>query len=158
MNIFFTLFYTLIWIVFSENLTLEIIFIGLILSISITYINKSLLDFKRPKLRFGYFILFFEYLFILIIEIIKANIHVAFIILNPKPNLDSKIIIHRTKLKSDFHKMILANSITLTPGTLTISLEENFLKVHCLKEDFKKGVEDSRFEKILLKIEEKYYD
>ncbi len=158
MNIFFTLFYTLIWTIFSENFTLEIVFIGLIFSVFITYTNKSLLDFKSPKLRFGYFILFFEYLFILIIEIIKANIHVAIIILTPNPNLDSTIIVHKTNLKSDFHKMILANSITLTPGTLTISLDEDFLKVHCLKERFKKGVEDSKFEKILLEIEEKYYD
>jgi len=158
MNIFFTLFYTLIWIIFSENFTLEIIFIGLIFSIFITYTNKLLLDFKSPKLRFGYFILFFEYLFILIIEIIKANIHVAFIILTPKPNLNSTIIIHKTNLKYDFHKMILANSITLTPGTLTISLEEDFLKIHCLKEEFKKGIANSKFENILLKIEEKYYD
>ncbi len=158
MNIFFTLFYTLIWIIFSENFTLEIIFIGLLFSILITYTNKSLLDFKKPKLKFGYFILFFEYLFVLIVEIIKANLHVAFIILTPKPDLDSTIIIHRTSLKSDFHKMILANSITLTPGTLTISLEEDFLKVHCLKDEFRKGIEDSKFEKILIEIEENFYD
>jgi len=92
------------------------------------------------------------------IEIFKANVQVALIILNPKPNLDSTIINHKTKLKSDFHKMVLANSITLTPGTLTISVEGNFLKIHCLKEKFKLGVEDSKFEKILLQIEEKYYD
>jgi len=54
--------------------------------------------------------------------------------------------------------MVLANSITLTPGTLTISVEGNSLKIHCLKEKFKLGVEDSKFEKILLQIEEKYYD
>ncbi|MDW7668620.1 MAG: Na+/H+ antiporter subunit E [Bacillota bacterium] len=158
MNIFFTLFYTIIWIIFSENFNIEIVFIGLISSSFIAYTNSSFLDFKIPKLKFRYFILFFEYLFILIIEIIKANIHVALIILNPKPNLDSTIITHKTNLKSDFHKMILANSITLTPGTLTINLEEDVLKVHCLKKDFKKGVENSKFEKILLKIEEKYYD
>ena len=158
MNIFFILFYTIIWIIFSENLTLEIVVIGFFFSIYISFVNKSLLKYEKPKLNFRYFILFFKYLFILMIEIFKANVQVALIILNPKPNLDSTIINHKTKLKSDFHKMVLANSITLTPGTLTISVEGNSLKIHCLKEKFKLGVEDSKFEKILLQIEEKYYD
>ncbi len=158
MNIFFILFYTIIWIIFSENLTLEILVIGFFFSIYISFINKSLLKYEKPKLNFGYFILFFKYLFLLLVEIVKANVHVALIILSPKPKLDSTIIKHTTKLKSDFHKMILANSITLTPGTLTISVEGNSLKVHCLKENFKLGIENSKFEKILLQIEEKYYD
>lgn len=158
MNTFFIFFYTLIWVIFSQDFTLEILILGLLFSYILTNINKSLLRYSNPKLKFGYFVLFFEYLFVLLVEIIKANIHVALIILNPNPNLDSEIIQYHTKLKSDFHRMIFANSITLTPGTLTVSLDNNLLKVHCLKKDFESGILNSKFEKILLAIEERYYD
>jgi multisubunit Na+/H+ antiporter MnhE subunit len=61
-------FYTLIWVIFSQNFTLEILILGLLFSYILTITNKSLLRYPKPKLKLGYFILFFEYLFVLLIE------------------------------------------------------------------------------------------
>ncbi len=158
MNIIYILVLTFIWLVFSEKLTFEVFAFGFLISLFLTKFNKSLLNFNKPIIKLGYFLLFVKYIILLIMLIIKANIQVALIVLNPHPKLDSIIVDYETKLKLDFHKMLLANSITLTPGTLTISVENNNLKVHCLKSKFKDEVFNSKFEKILLEIEDRYYD
>ena len=157
LNKLYIIFLTIVWLIFSEKLTLEVFLFGFTVSSILTYVNKPLLNNTKLIIKPGYYILLLKYFFILLILIIKANIQVAIIILNPNPKLDSEVIEYKTNLLSDFNKMILANSITLTPGTLTISLNDNILKVHCLESNFKKGVFDSPIENILLEIEEKYY-
>jgi len=59
-----------------------------------------------------------------------------------------------TDLKSDFLRTILANSITLTPGTITVDMSDDEFTVHCLRGEYGQGLVDSKFEKILLRIEE----
>ena len=58
-----------------------------------------------------------------------------------------------TDLKSETAKVMLANSITLTPGTITVSLEDDTLLVHCLDKTLSEGMEDSEFVKMLEKLE-----
>jgi multicomponent Na+:H+ antiporter subunit E len=48
---------------------------------------------------------------------------------------------------------ILANSITLTPGTMTVSIDKNVLDIHCLNKNYEDSLKDNLFEKMLLKIE-----
>lgn len=89
----------------------------------------------------------------LIIEVIKANIDVARIVLGAKIDVDPVVVNFRTKLKSDLYRVILANSITLTPGTITMVMENDVYIIHCLEKQFAEGIFDSKFENILLKIE-----
>ncbi|MPN50037.1 Na(+)/H(+) antiporter subunit E [bioreactor metagenome] len=91
---------------------------------------------------------------ILIKEIFKSNFHVAKVVLSPKLNISPTIVTITTNLKSDFDKTILANSITLTPGTLTLDMTEEKLIIHCLEENSIKDLQNSIFENILLKKEE----
>ena len=51
----------------------------------------------------------------------------------------------RTELKEEGTRLTLANSITLTPGTVTVYLKGNYLCVHALDEDFAKGVKENGF-------------
>ncbi len=55
--------------------------------------------------------------------------------------------------KSDTSKFMLANSITLTPGTITVSVEGNTFTVHCLDKSLAQGIETSVFVKLLEKME-----
>jgi multicomponent Na+:H+ antiporter subunit E len=57
-------------------------------------------------------------------------------------------------LKKEFLQVVLADSITLTPGTITIRLNENGYEVHCLDESMAKGLNDSIFVKMLKKWED----
>ena len=60
----------------------------------------------------------------------------------------------RTDLKEEGTRLTLGNSITLTPGTVTVSLKGNYLCVHALDEDFAKGVKENGFAPRLERWEE----
>ena len=94
------------------------------------------------------------YLLILIWEIIKANIQVIKITLAKKLEFEPCIVYFKTDLKEPFTKVLLANSITLTPGTITVSLEDDVYCIHCLDKSMGEGIENSIFVKKLRKIEE----
>jgi multicomponent Na+:H+ antiporter subunit E len=72
------------------------------------------------------------YFFWLIYQIIIAGFHVLGIILRPSMPIEPSIIKFRVDLPSSHAKMILGNSITLTPGTLTIDIEGDLFIVHSL--------------------------
>ncbi len=57
-------------------------------------------------------------------------------------------------LTSDFARLILANSITLTPGTITVEQNESHFVVHCLDKDMAEGLDKSIFVQLLLKMEQ----
>ena len=65
------------------------------------------------------------------------------------------VLVHiHTNLRTDTARVLLANAITLTPGTITVSLDADVLTVHCLDRSLSEGLENSSFEQLLLKIEE----
>jgi len=73
---------------------------------------------------------FFIYLITFIISCIKANIDVAYRVLHPRMPIRPGIVKIRTNLKSDFAKTLLANSITMTPGTLTVDIKDDYFYIH----------------------------
>ena len=111
---------------------------------------------KHP-LRYWYFIAF--YIPVFLWECLKANIDVAYRVLHPKLPINPGIVKVKTSLKSDTALTFLANSITLTPGTLSVDIDSDngILYVHWI--DVKTKDTDTatkiiaeRFEKILKKI------
>jgi multicomponent Na+:H+ antiporter subunit E len=91
---------------------------------------------------------------LLLREIVKANLAIIPKILTVEEEMEPVIVRFRTTLKSDFTKMLLANSITLTPGTFTISLENDEYVIHCLDTSLASDLEQSVFEKALKKLED----
>lgn len=74
----------------------------------------------------------FGYLPWLVFSIVKANLQVAYLILHPRLPIDPTLIKLRTQLRSSVAQVTLANSITLTPGTVTIDLKEGRYLIHAL--------------------------
>jgi multicomponent Na+:H+ antiporter subunit E len=150
--------YVLFWIVLSERISLESITVGTLICVGITYINVKFSLIKGEKQKNSIKISKYKYLIIyvliLIKEIVLANIEVAKVVLNPKAKISSVTTTITTRLSADFYKTMLANSITLTPGTITIKIEGDRLTVHCLKKEYIDGLVNSKFEQILLKAEE----
>jgi multicomponent Na+:H+ antiporter subunit E len=150
--------YLLFWIVLIENAKVETICIGVIVSLLVAILNKDIfssnlqLNFRKNIVRW------ISYTLLLIKEIIVSNINVAKIVLSPQISISPQIVIIKTKIKSDFHKMIFANSLTLTPGTITITMDRDEIAVHCLKAEFAIGITNSSFEKIILRVEEDIYE
>jgi len=61
---------------------------------------------------------------------IKANLDVAYRVIHPRMPINPGIVLIKTDLKSDSGKLALANSITLTPGTLTMDVEDDNMLIH----------------------------
>ena len=101
----------------------------------------------------------FHYLFIFFpIELIKASFQVALIVLFPKNAIRPGIVAVPLELKTDWGIALLANTITLTPGTLSldVSKDKKTLYIHCIAlgntKDFVRAVKND-FEKKVLRLE-----
>jgi multicomponent Na+:H+ antiporter subunit E len=144
------------WIVLTERLTAEGLIVGCLISLGVEFFykylkvndreNKSIL-IKNPKLSI-------LYIAELLKEIVISNIHVAKIVLSPNLRISPRVIKLKTGIKSDFNRAIFANSMTLTPGTITISMQKDELLIHCLEDKSTGEVQDSKLEKIIMKSEE----
>lgn len=145
----------LIWFIFNGRITWELTILGAILCAGIYFFMCRFMDFSLKKdaslLRRSVF--FLHYTGILVAEIIKSNIAVMRLTLTDREIVEPVIIEHHTRLRTKLGKVILANSITLTPGTITISLEGDQLLIHCLDKSMAEGMEDLIFEKLLEKME-----
>lgn len=152
----FLLFF-LVWIIFNGNITVEIAVIGLAVAVAVFAFICKFMDYslKKEILLYKKLLAFIGYVMILIIEIIKANIAVIHMIVTQREVVEPVIVRFRTSLRTETARVILANSITLTPGTITVSLEGDEYEVHCLDKSLAEGIEDSMFVKLLEKMEGK---
>lgn len=94
-----------------------------------------------------------HYVFILVKEIIKANFVVIKMIMSSRYEIEPAVVRFKTDLKTQQARILLANSITLTPGTITVSLEEDEYVVHCLDKSLAEGINSSVFVTLLRKME-----
>lgn len=149
------LLFFLAWIIFNGNLTLEIALFGVAIALGMFAFICKFMDYGIQKeLRFYKLVpVFFQYIFLLVKEIIQANLTVCRMILSRKEIMEPVIVHVHTNLKTETARVILANSITLTPGTITVSLTDDDLLVHCLDKSLAEGMEDSSFVKLLEKME-----
>jgi multicomponent Na+:H+ antiporter subunit E len=87
---------------------------------------KNVSKLLQPQ-RYFWFIV---YLFIFVWECIKANLDVAYRVLHPAMPIKPGIVKVKTTLKSDLAKTLLANSITMTPGTISVDIIDDYLYIH----------------------------
>ncbi len=150
------LFLLFIWFMLNGRFTWEITILGLLLCGLVALFAKKFLGYTIKKdvallRRIGIFVI---YLGVLLWEIMKANWNVILLILAGDRHTDSTIIKVRIPLKTELARTILANSITLTPGTITISLDDDLYTIHALHPVAAEGLEESTFVKLLQKMEE----
>jgi multicomponent Na+:H+ antiporter subunit E len=81
----------------------------------------------------------FIYFWIFLWAVVKSNLDVAFRVLHPRLPINPGIVRVQTKLKSKLGRLVLANSITLTPGTITVDIHEEELFIHWLCVDTVEG-------------------
>jgi len=149
-----------IWIGFTTSLEIPELITGAIVSLILAIFTDRIFSCCGLKILMPHKIIYFiQYFFVFIITLIKSNLDIAKRVLSPKLPINPGIVKFDTKLTNGFAKMVLANSITLTPGTLTIDVIKNTFYIHWIdvkSEDSKvvyKEIAES-FEKILIKIYE----
>ena len=149
------LLYFLLWVIFNGSFTLEICIFGLIIAAAIFAFTCRFMDYsvKREMKIYKKIFLFIRYIIVLAIEIVKANFGVIHMILTQKEEVEPVLATFHTDLKTPAGKAFLANAITLTPGTITVALEDNHYTVHCLDESMAEGMNESVFVEYIEKLE-----
>jgi len=151
-------FLMLVWLAFTSTLAMQEVLVGLFTSALISFLSIRLftcctLSIFNP-VKIFYMI---KYLVVFIIALVESNLDVARRILTPSLPINPGIVKFKTKLKTHFSRMVLANSITLTPGTLSIDVIDDTFYIHWIDvktTDPEQAYADiaGQFEKILLKI------
>jgi multicomponent Na+:H+ antiporter subunit E len=145
----------LLWIAFNGRVTLEIVLIGVVVAAALYAFCVKFLDYGlRRELRILRMIpAACVYIAVLLKEIVKASFQLMRIMLRTKYEVKPQLITFCTPLKTTLAQSLLANSITLTPGTLSVFCEGDKLTVHCLDESFAGGIENLSFQRRLLRLE-----
>ena len=149
------LIFFLIWVIFNGQFTPEIAVFGLIIAgLMYAFICKFMGYKPRADIimakKFFYLI---QYVFILVKEIVKANFAVIRMITSSRYELEPAVVRFKTDLKSAPARIMLANSITLTPGTITVSLTGDEYVVHCLDKSSAERINSSIFVTLLRRLE-----
>ena len=145
----------LIWVIFNGQFTLEIAAFGAaIAGIMYWFICRFFNYDPKTDLFLGKRLFqILHYVFVLVREIIKANFEVIRMITSSRYEIEPAVVRFKTDLKTSFTRILLANSITLTPGTITVTLEEDEYVVHCLDKELAEGMNHSIFVELLEKLE-----
>ncbi len=98
---------------------------------------------------------FVYYFFWLVYQIVLSGFHVLWVIVHPSMPIETAIVKFRVDLPSSHAKMILGNSITLTPGTLTVDIQDDLFTVHALDASSYAGLESDEMPRQVLKLFQK---
>jgi len=145
----------IIWLGLSSSFHWQELSVGILLSLILSLIlHKNYLRLGLPPLSIRRITFAIVYIVVLFKEIVIANIDVAYRVIHPKMPIKPGIVVIKTTLKQDMAKMILANSITLTPGTFTLDILGDTLLIHwinvqSIETDEATKIIGERFEKYL---------
>jgi multicomponent Na+:H+ antiporter subunit E len=132
----------LFWLVLSGRFEVKYILLGVVSAGLVTYLTN---DFFYAVLRYGErtelkirpillqiwrFLVYLPWLFS---RIIMANVQVAYLVLHPRMPIEPALFLFQTNMRKGIARVTLANSITLTPGTITVDLKKGNYTIHTLK-------------------------
>ena len=133
--------------------------VGIVISFITAIVAGDILIMEKRKFKFSRIFYTICYIVRLLWEIIKANFHVAYLVIHPNLPIKPGIVKIKTNLKTDAGLTMLANSITLTPGTMTVDInkEKGEMYIHWIDvktTDVDEATEEigGRFEKIIKEI------
>jgi multicomponent Na+:H+ antiporter subunit E len=120
----------LLWVLLSGSLAAEELIAGMVVAIVAAMATSRIELFNGIKLELYAPVALVKYLVHFVVALVRANLDMARRVLTPALPLHPEIVEVQTQLQSDLGRLLLANSITLTPGTLTIDVKDNRLLVH----------------------------
>lgn len=143
-----------LWMVLSGTWSWENCLLGMVVSAGLTAAERKIAGYRfhRPSLR--RFLGNLSYFFLLIREILIAAFRMLPLIWGRRGQPDSRMISFDSGLKTPQARAALANSITLTAGTIAVSVEESRLYIHALDRSLAEGIESGPLVCRLRKMEE----
>jgi multicomponent Na+:H+ antiporter subunit E len=142
------------WILLSGEFTFILITSGIVASLIVAYLSHDIFIGKADiKSETGRVFRFFRYLPWLLWQIILCNLEIAYLVLNPKPLVDPQLVRFKPDAKTDLGIVTLANSITLTPGTVTVEANREEFVVHAIWQKSAEGIINGEMQQRVKEIE-----
>ena len=143
------------WVLLNGRWDAEIALVGAIVCAALYAFMMAFMGYsprkewqlaKRLPRIFGYFLY-------LVREIFLSSWQTIRLIWSPDKEIEPRVTSFRTRLRTDAGKVVLANSITMTPGTMTVDVQEDEFLIHCLDTSFDMGQDGFEMENRVLKLE-----
>ena len=151
-ELFYVLLYFALWIILTVR-SLQICLFGIRWRQSCLLLPVNSWTTASPaRDRYSVFPLI-HYIFVLVKEIIKANFAVIHMILSEKEEPEPALVHFTADMQTRTGRALLANAITLTTGTITVTLQDADYVVHCLDESLAVGMDHSIFVELLEDLE-----
>ena len=132
----------LIWLLLSESFDEVHMGMGILVAFGVAWLNTERSS-TRTSIRGWRMFWYFPWL---VGRILQSGFHLSVLILHPDLPIDPKMIRHHTKLQDEGSIVLLGNSITLTPGTITVEVETQDLIVHAMDDSSADDVLSRRIE------------
>lgn len=143
---------TIVWAIWNESYTVFTLIEGAVLSLLVLQLtNRYLLRARYQDLFRLHPLRLLQYVAVLIVEIFRSGVHAMYVTLSGRVNVG--VVDLPTAIRNPFHGVLVANAITLTPGTVTIDYHRGTFKVvwiECLTADPDEAAEmiKGRFERV----------
>ena len=143
-----------LWLLLNGRVTLEIVLFGVgIAGVLLLFMDRYMgYSLRREGELLRSVPLFALYLLNLLWETLKAATVVLLVALNPSQHPEPVLVEFRSGLTKEYQNVILANSITLTPGTITVFQDKDRFVIHALRREYAQGLDRSSFVKLLRKF------
>jgi multicomponent Na+:H+ antiporter subunit E len=147
-----------VWLLFSGHYTATLITYGALSCAFVVALvwHLGILDHEALPTHLG--IRPFLYIPWLLKEVVVSNLSVARVILDPKLPIHPRMLSIKTSQKTEIGRVIYANSITLTPGTVTLDVRGDKMLVHALTKDSAEGLLSGEMDRRVAYLEEKAVD
>lgn len=132
-----------IWVLLTESDNPIHLGLGVVASLGVAYLNTDLIQPSEVAIRWMQFLRYIPWLFG---RMLASGLHLSFLILHPKLPIAPALVRYRTKLDHEAGIVLLGNSITLTPGTITAEADLNGLVVHAMDEESLQDLNSGRME------------
>lgn len=136
-----------VWLLWSGHFEALLVGFGILSSLFVVSVLGRLSMLDREAVPTDILPKLVVYIPWLVLEIVKANLDVARRVLHPKMPIHPMIVRVRSGQRSAVGRVLYANSITLTPGTITVGVEGDDLIVHALSAEAAEGVETGDMER-----------
>lgn len=136
----------IIWLLLSEEYNLSHMILGFMVSCGVAWLNTGYPHSPFHNFPWWRQVRYWPWLFLRIIE---SSWHLTTIILNPALPIKPKLLTYKSHLKHRGAILMLGNSITLTPGTITVDVNGNHLIVHAIDEASGEDLISGRIERKL---------
>lgn len=144
----------MMWMFLSESYSISSFITGYVLGILLLLIMRR---FIPGRFYLERFVKIIQLILLFIKELIKSNIDIVKLVYTPKPDIEPGIFAYETELKSDWELTLLANLITLTPGTLSVAIsnDNSTIYIHAMDiDDIDESIQSIKntFEKAIMEV------